>query len=91
MVDDDGRSLVDPACYASDGYPHALWTRLRNESPVQQFAPEGWPAFWAIPKHADIREISQQPALFLNEPGMTLVDSETPQAPRGGRGSYRCR
>ena len=84
MVDDDGRSLVDPACYASDGYPHALWTRLRNESPVQQFAPEGWPAFWAITKHADIREISKQPEIFLNEPGMTIVDSETLQRQQDG-------
>jgi len=77
MVHDDGRSLVDPLSYGSAGYPHALWTRLRNESPVQKFEPSGWPAFWAITKHADIREISKQPDVFLNEPGMTIVDLET--------------
>ncbi len=32
-----------------------------------------WPSFWGITKHADIVEISKQPDIFLNEPGMTLV------------------
>ncbi|MEZ4217367.1 MAG: cytochrome P450 [Myxococcota bacterium] len=77
MVDDDGRSLVDPLSYAQNGYPHALWTRLRNESPVQKFEPAGWPAFWAVTKHADIRDVSKQPDVFLNEPGMTIVDLES--------------
>jgi hypothetical protein len=40
---------------------------------VGRAEPPGWPAFWAITKHADIVEISKQPDVFLNAPGMTLV------------------
>jgi cytochrome P450 len=65
--------LIDPSCYATHGYPHDLWARLRDESPVHRCSPEGWPAFWAITKHADIVEISKQPDIFLNAPGMTMV------------------
>jgi cytochrome P450 len=65
--------LIDPQAYAAHGYPHDVWTRLRRESPLEFFEPPGWPAFWAVTKHADIVEISKQPDVFLNEPGMTLV------------------
>jgi len=30
----DPLDLVDPDRYARNGYPHALWTRLRAEAPV---------------------------------------------------------
>ncbi len=73
MSTPEGLRLIDPQCYAEHGYPHELWTRLRRESPVHFFEPPGWPSFWAITKHADIVEISKQPDIFLNEPGMTLV------------------
>ncbi|MCP4006022.1 MAG: cytochrome P450 [bacterium] len=80
----DPHRLVDPQSYAANGYPFAEWAQLRRESPLQLFEPEGWPAFWAVTKHADIVEISKQPELFLNGPGMTLVrdrgqDSATQQ------------
>lgn len=65
--------LIDPQCYADHGYPHEAWTLLRNEAPVERFEPEGWLPFWAITKHAHIVEVSKQPAVFLNEPGMTFV------------------
>jgi cytochrome P450 len=73
MAEVDGLRLIDPQAYAERGYPHDEWTRLRRESPVEFFEPPGWPAYWAITKHADIVEISKQPDLFLNAPGMTLV------------------
>jgi cytochrome P450 len=69
----DALRLIDPQCYAEHGYPHDEWTRLRRESPVRFFEPPGWPPFWAITKHADIVEVSKQPDIFLNGPGMTLV------------------
>ncbi len=73
MSTPDGLRLIDPQGYAEHGYPHELWSRLRRESPVRFFEPPGWPSFWAITKHADIVEISKQPDIFLNEPGMTLT------------------
>ena len=73
MSNADALRLIDPQCYAEHGYPHELWSQLRRDAPVKHFEPEGWPAFWAITKHADIIEISKQPDVFLNAPGMTLV------------------
>ncbi len=73
MSDLDALRLIDPRCYAEHGYPHDLWTELRRESPVCFFGLPGWPPFWAITKHADIVEVSKQPDVFLNAPGMSLV------------------
>jgi cytochrome P450 len=73
MDDFDKASLIDPASYARHGYPHAAWARLRREAPLARFHLPGWPAFWAVTRHADIVEISKQPDRFLNGPGMTMV------------------
>jgi hypothetical protein len=67
-----GLRLVDPTAYARQGYPHAEWKALRGQ-PLTHFAPPGWQPFWAVVKHADVIEISKQPELFLNGPGMTLI------------------
>jgi cytochrome P450 len=72
----DGLDLVEPNRYAERDYPHDEWTLLRREAPVHFFDPPGWPSFWAITRHADIVQISRQPELFLNGPGMTLVRDE---------------
>ncbi len=73
MAEIDGLRLIEPAAYAEHGYPHDEWTQLRRESPVHLFDPPGWPAYWAVTKHADIVEVSKQPEIFLNGPGMTMV------------------
>jgi len=72
----DGFELVDAPSYAAKGYPHETWTRLRRESPVHFCQPPGFRPFWAITRHADIREISRQPERFINGPRITLVPSE---------------
>ncbi len=68
----DALDLVDPARFARNGYPHAVWTRLRAEAPVAHFAPPGYRPFWAITKHADIARISSQPLRFSNAHGLIL-------------------
>ncbi|MFQ5417129.1 MAG: cytochrome P450 [Myxococcota bacterium] len=73
MSDFDGLRLIDPSSYAEHGYPHEEWARLRREAPLRLFELPDWPSFWAVTKHADIVEVSKQPDLFLNAPGMTLV------------------
>ncbi len=67
LRDLDSLELIDPRSYAEKGYPHDLWTRLRRESPVSRIELPGYHPFWAITKHADICEISKQPARFLNQ------------------------
>src|SRR5262245_28212386 len=70
--DIEPNDLVDPARHARDGYPHALWTRLRAEAPVAYFAPPGFVPFWAITKHADIVAISRKPLRFSSAQGIQL-------------------
>lgn len=48
----------------TQGYPHDAWARLRRESPVHRFQPEGYRPFWAVTKAADITEVSRQPDRF---------------------------
>ena len=74
----DPLELVDPARYARDGYPHAVWTRLRAEAPVARIAPPGYRPFWAITKHADIVQISTQPLRFSSAQGITLARADAP-------------
>src|SRR5512143_2623388 len=76
IPDIDPMDLVDPARYARDGYPHAVWTRLRAEAPVAYIAPPGSRPFWAITKHADIVQISTQPLRFSNAQGIILARAD---------------
>jgi len=71
--DVDVLDLIDAARYARRGYPHETWRRLRAESPVARFHPEGYEPFWAITKHADILEIAKQPTRFSSARGLTLL------------------
>jgi cholest-4-en-3-one 26-monooxygenase len=71
-TDVDVFELLDAERSARRGYPHEAWTQLRAEAPVAYFAPEGYEPFWAITKHADVLEISKQPAIFSSEQGITL-------------------
>jgi cytochrome P450 len=73
MPDIDGLDLIDPHSYAEKGYPHDTWARLRRESPVHRCEPPDYPPFWAVTKHADIAEVSKQPDVFLNAPGIVIL------------------
>lgn len=61
--DIDVREMVDPAAFER-GYPHHIWTELRHRSPVHWCEIEGYPPFWAVTRHADIRTVSTNPELF---------------------------
>ena len=50
--------------------------RLRREAPIHHCAPAGFEPFWAITRHADIGEISKQPDIFLNSPGIVVLSDE---------------
>ncbi len=68
-----GQELVDPAYYGEFGPPHEMWTALRHHSPVYRCEPRSYPAFWAVTGHDEILEISTQPDIFLNQPGIVLT------------------
>jgi len=76
----DPLDLIDPQSYGRKGYPWQAWARLRREAPLEHFEPEGFPAFWAVTKHADVVEISKQPEIFLNGPGMTIARNQDLEA-----------
>jgi len=56
--------VISAKTYGEHGYPHDAWRRLRAEAPVSKLTPPGYRPFWAITKHADIIEVSKQPAKF---------------------------
>ena len=67
----DPLDLVAPERYGASAFPHATWTRLRAEDPVHWCEPEGYRPFWAITKHAHVKEISSQPERFSSTPRLT--------------------
>lgn len=64
---DPGRRLLDPVRYAREGYPDALFRRLRDEAPVCRVSDPMVP-YWAITRHRDIVEICRDPERFSNLP-----------------------
>lgn len=75
----DDFNIVDPVDYATRGYPHPIWTRLRREDPVHWWdRTEGMP-FWAITRQAEILELSKRPRTFVSGP--RLVISHVPEPP----------
>ena len=67
-----GPELIDPDIYASEGYPHETWSRLRERAPVYRFEGPDYP-FWAITRHADIVDVSRRPIVFSNIPRFQIV------------------
>ena len=82
----DGFDLIDSGSYAEHGVPHDSWTQLRRESPVHWCEPPGYESFWAITRHADICQISKQPDLFLNAPGIVVLRHEQSRLREEGEG-----
>jgi len=65
--------IVHPDRFATQGYPHEAWTRLRREAPVfwyEGFAPL---PFWAITRHREIVQVSCHPERFASGPRTELV------------------
>ncbi|MBA9007422.1 cytochrome P450 [Thermomonospora cellulosilytica] len=70
-------NLVDPAVYERDGVPHEQLAWLREHEPVFRHDgdPErGWPAFWAVTRHADVVHVSRHPELFSSYRRLALFD-----------------
>lgn len=86
------RPLADPACFdpdhfASHGYPHEIWTRMRRERPVAWHDDGLREPFWAVTRYGDIKAIGKDSETFINAPGVTilrndqLADAGAPRVP----------
>ncbi len=66
----DGTSFRDP------GGLYALFRRLRREAPVSKVEVDGFPPFWLVTRHDDIKAIENDSATFLAGP-RTILQSLT--------------
>jgi cytochrome P450 len=60
--------IIDPAYYAANGYPHALFAELRERAPVAWCEAPGFDPFWAVTEHDDLVWMSKHPETFENAP-----------------------
>ena len=56
--------LVSPAAFAEWDGVNADLARLRRELPLAKAHPKGYDPFWVATRHADVKQISRQPATF---------------------------
>jgi cytochrome P450 len=74
----DTNVIVNPDTYVR-GVPHGTFARLRAESAVVWAdEPEGnpWspgPGFWAVLRHAEVKEVMRNPAVFSSYLGATQI------------------
>ena len=54
----------DPATFVDRDAVHSVFTRLRNEYPLNQVEVPGYDPHWMVVKYADLREIARQDDIF---------------------------
>ncbi len=77
----DLADLVDPDRFARDGYPHDVWTHLREHDPVARVEVPGYEPFWAVTKHADVVAVSARAVEYSSAQGITLARAGAPTLP----------
>ncbi len=65
----DDTNVTDPRLYL-DGVPHERFARMRR-APGLTWHPYGDDGFWAVTRHADVREVSRNPEVFSSAIGHT--------------------
>src|SRR5579864_4499309 len=76
-------NLANPELFVR-GEAHAIFRRLRAESPVHWNAPsEFGPGFWSITRYADLMQVSRDPATFISGKGITMYDDPDAPLPAG--------
>ncbi|HET9143941.1 cytochrome P450 [Actinophytocola sp.] len=80
----DAETIVNPDTYVH-GVPYEALARLRQDSPVVWMAEpavDAWPAgpgFWAVLRHAEVRQVLRNPRVFSSQLGATQIrDPATP-------------
>jgi cytochrome P450 len=81
----DTAIVFDPDTYVT-GVPYDALARLRRSTPVtwiEEPAMPGWPegpGYWAVLRHADVRNVLRRPRLFSSYLGATQIrDPATPE------------
>jgi len=77
----DLADLVDPDRFARDGYPHDVWTYLREHDPVARVEVPGYEPFWAVTRHADVVAVSARAQECSSAQGITLARAGAPVLP----------
>ena len=72
-------NLVEGVDYATRGYPHPVWEKLRREDPVHWYDRTGGKPFWAITRHEDVIAIGKDPERFISGPRLVLQNQPEPE------------
>ena len=68
--------LVNPTIMGDETTMHALFTELRENDPITYFEHPDYRPFWVLTRHEDIKYISQNNDLFINNPRTVIVPKE---------------
>ncbi len=74
--------LLDPAVMGDETSMYQLFRYLREQDPVSYVEHPDFEPFWSVTRHRDIKFISQNNDLFLNNPRTVLVQRDFEQALR---------
>ncbi|MBX9607621.1 MAG: cytochrome P450 [Gammaproteobacteria bacterium] len=81
--------LHSPEAYANHGFPWDAWDWLRREAPMFWYERDDIEPFWVVTRHADVKEISGRPDLFINGgPRLRVTRRGEPELLRGGLDSF---
>ena len=80
MTEFAASDTADPKLYGDPSRLERFFEWLRTEQPLAWAEPDGFRPFWVVSRHADIREIEQQPEVFNAGPRMTLLPIAVEQA-----------
>ncbi|GAA3838573.1 cytochrome P450 [Sphaerisporangium flaviroseum] len=75
--------VFDPNVY-TQGIPHEMYRRLRDEHPVhwqEEHEVDGWPAgpgFWAVTRYADVVRVLRTPTEYSSSIGATQIRDPDP-------------
>ncbi|WP_283775783.1 cytochrome P450 [Rhizomonospora bruguierae] len=77
-------NLVDPELYAS-GDPYRIWAVLRRHAPVYRHPATEMPAFWAVTRYDDVKEVYRDHETYSSARGILLRPERDGPDPGGGR------
>ncbi|MBU8858623.1 cytochrome P450 [Micromonospora sp. WMMB482] len=77
-------NLVDPALYAG-GDPYRVWAALRRHAPVYRHPATEMPAFWALTRYDDVKEVYRDHETYSSAQGILLRPESDGSDPGGGR------
>ncbi len=82
-----GNAVVSPRAYADNDDIHRVFAQLRASGTPQWLTPDDYRAFWAVTRHAQIKDASLRSDVFVSSRRSTLLNHAQEEAARriGGR------